>query len=103
MTDTAAVIRVTEVSDGAGGMTTTEATVATVACSLQTREAAVGRETPEAGRVVAVTVWVAYLPAGTDCEPADVLLVNGTRYEVVDSDKARSDGVVMAVNLRRVE
>lgn len=103
--DTAAVLRRTLVSDGAGGMTETEATIATVACSLQTQTVtgAIGREQQEAGRVVASTAWTAYLPFDTDCAPADLLLINGTRFEVVDEDGARSDDVVMAVNLRRVE
>jgi hypothetical protein len=104
MTDEATVLRIALVSDGAGGFTQIEAEVVTVACSLQTQSAlsVIGREQQEAGRVVASTAWTAYLPQGTDCLPADLLMVNGTRYEVVDSDDLRSDAVVMAVNLRRV-
>lgn len=103
--DTAQVIRITEVSDGAGGTTQTETVIATVSCSLQTQAVtgSIGRETQEGGRLVAATLWIAYLPFDTDCRPADLLLINGTRFEVVDSDGARSDDVTMAVNLRRVE
>jgi hypothetical protein len=105
MTDTATVIRLIEVPDGAGGTTITEQVVGGVACSLQTQSisAVIGREAPEAGRVVASTAWTAYLPHGTDVGPKDLLAVNGRRYEVVDSDAMRSDAVVTAVNLRRVE
>lgn len=105
LTDTAEVMRTTLVPNPDGGQTETEALIATVACRLQAQSSssAIGAERPEGGRVVAVTLWEAFLPAGTDVRPADVLLVNGVRYEVVDADAARTDSAVVAVSLRRVD
>jgi hypothetical protein len=34
--------------------------------------------------------------------PADVLMVNGVRYEVTDSDGSKTDAAVIAVSLRRI-
>lgn len=108
--DTATVWRKTLTADGGGGFNTTEAAVATVACRLDALaiSARLGQETQQAGRVVATTVYQAYLPAGTDCGPADQLEVfargvtSQGRFEIIDDDSARSDGAVLAVNLRQV-
>jgi hypothetical protein len=104
MTDTAAILRRTSAPNLEGGQTETEATVATVICRLQAQSATstIGQERPEGGRVVAVTLWRALLPAGTDVRPADVLLINGTRYEVTDSNAVSTDNTVVVVTLRRV-
>lgn len=103
-TDTAEIMRTTLVTNAAGGQTETETVVATVPCRLQEQRAAsvIGQERAEGGRVVAVTEWRAFLPAGTDVRPADRLLVNGTRYEVIDASGAATDTIAVAVSLRRV-
>lgn len=109
--DTATVWRKTWMPDGGGGQTQTgEAPVVTVACRLDALaiSARLGQETQQAGRVTATTVYQAFLPAGTDCGPADQLEVfergvtSKGRLEVIDADSSRSDAAVMAVNLRQV-
>lgn len=104
LTDTADVRHVTLVPNADGGMTQTEASTGTVACRLeaQTSSSSIGQERPEGGRVVAVTLWTCYLPAGTAVNPADVLVINSERFEIVDADEARTDSSVVAVSLRRV-
>jgi hypothetical protein len=104
MNDTAQVVRTTTAANAEGGQTETTATVATVACRLaaQSSSSAIGAERSEGGRVVAVTLWTCYLPVGTDVRPADVLMVNGVRYEVTDSDGSKTDAAVIAVSLRRI-
>jgi len=104
LTDTSELMRTTTVANAEGGQTETEALVATVACRLeaQSSSSAIGAERAEGGRVVAVTLWTCYLPAGTDVRPQDALVVNGVRYEVVDDSGAATDTAIIAVSLRRV-
>lgn len=83
MADTAQIVRPTLVSDEMGGQVESEATVATVACSVGLMQAtpveAVWAEQIRTRALYAIT-----LPLGTVVEPGDRLVVNGTmRYEVV--------------------
>ena len=105
LTDTAEIRRTTTTANAEGGQTETEAVVATVPCRLeaQSSSSAIGSERAEGGRVVAVTLWTCYLPAGTDVRPQDALMVNGVRYEVTDDSGAATDSAVVAVSLRRVD
>lgn len=59
-------------------------------------------ETPQGGSLVAVTIWNAYFPAGTDIKPDDTLTINGSGYEVSDQTGARTDAPFVEVLLRRV-
>jgi hypothetical protein len=109
--DTAAILRETLVDDGAGGRTAVEATVATVRCMIDTLpvSARLGQEMTQGGRLTAVTVYQAFLPAGTDCTAKDRLQAldrNGAAkgtFEVIDTDLLRSNAAVLAVNVRLVE
>ena len=103
--DTAKVRRVTRTSDGSGGFTEVEATVATVACRLEPISS--GPESDQGGRVAALTAWVAHLPYDADVRPADTLWittdqVTDEEYEVVEDTHAQSDSVVQVVTLRRI-
>lgn len=100
LTATARVRRNTESSDGAGGMSASWATVATLACRLwtttQATEAVVG------GQVQAVLAWHAMVPAGSDVRIGDRLQVDSVEYEVTDTDTGRTDALALVVQLRRL-
>ncbi len=79
--DTAAIRRLTRTSDGAGGFTSSEATVATVAARIT---ATLGStERPIAERLGLAEAAVVTLPYGTDVELADRVLINGATWDVV--------------------
>lgn len=101
MPDSCSIERETLVPDGTGGTTATTTILGPFACRL-TEDTAAPMERQEGGRIVAAMLWTAYLPAGTDVRPTDVLLIKGGRYEVADQDGARSQGAMVAVTLRRV-
>lgn len=77
--DTAVVKRDTLTSDGAGGYTTSEATVATVACRVAPSG---GREAVIAGRLDAVATWTLTLPALTDVTAKDRIVVGTRTFEI---------------------
>jgi hypothetical protein len=103
MTGTAQVIRTVETPDTTGGQTAVETVVATYPCRLTTLSATTlsATERPEGGRAAAVTIWRCFLPAGAVLSPTDIVQIDGVRYEVTDDDRARTDGVMVTVNLRR--
>jgi len=79
--DTAAIRRVTRTSDGAGGFTSAETTIATVACRLASPSSATERALAERlGQAETLTLT---LPYGTDVVLADRVLVNGTTWDIV--------------------
>jgi len=77
--DTAVVKRDTLTPDGAGGWTTSEATVATVAGRVSPSG---GRESVVAGKLDAVTTWTITLPALTDVTAKDRIVVGSRTFEV---------------------
>lgn len=80
--DTYDLLRVTRVSDGRGGWTTTETTVETGRCQILVSQAQ-GRE-GLSGDVVQSTIrQSAELPLTTIAKPDDVLSVNGRRYQII--------------------
>lgn len=93
--DTAQVQRRTLAPDGAGGHTESWSTVATVAC----RVAPSGQSPQEqviAERLTATSIWTITLPAETDIQPADRLLVDARTFEVVGV-LARSEEIARRV------
>lgn len=101
LTDSATLQRPTETQDPEGNVIVTTATLGPYPCRLESRTT-VPLERPEGGQLVAVTLWSAHLPHGTDVRPADVMVVNGDRYEVSDDTDARTEAVDTLVTLRRV-
>lgn len=101
LTDTAAVLRTTSVTNAEGGQTETEAVVATLPCNLQA-DRTVPQERVEGGRVVAVNLWTCYFEAGVEILPTDVLLIDGIRYQAVDDDRARSNSATVRMSLRQI-
>lgn len=100
--DSAVIRRPARTTDGAGGYTTADADVATVAV----RVAPWGQTPMEsviAERFQAESLFRLSLPAETDVQPGDRLLVNGTMtYEVVDRLAPRGYEVVRNVAGKRV-
>lgn len=99
--DTAVVSRPSRVSDGEGGSTVSYSTVATVACRISplgnaAQETVIG----EAARAIAQ--YVINLPAETDVESDDRLIVGSRTFEVVETVK-RSYEVIRRVICREVE
>lgn len=93
--DTAQVQRRTLTPDGAGGHAESWNTVATVAC----RVAPSGWSPQEqviAERLTATSIWTITLPALTDVQPADRLLVGARTFEVVGV-LARSEEIARRV------
>jgi head-tail adaptor len=81
--DTAQVKRKTLTPDGAGGYTEAWSTVATVACRVAPfdrypREQVVGE------RLMTMSLWTVTLPALTDVQPADRLVVGTRTFEVME-------------------
>src|SRR5687768_8283222 len=86
MPDAFELRRDADVSDNAGGYTTTETTVASGDCRL--RAAGGGAETAIAERLSWAVAYAVDLPYDLDVTPSDRLLVNGRTFEigaVVDS------------------
>lgn len=80
--DTAQVQRKTLTPDGAGGFTESWATVATVACRISPS----GRSPEEraiADRLTATSAWTLTVPALTDIQPSDRIIVGNRTFEVV--------------------
>lgn len=101
MSDSASVVRHGHTTDADGNDVVTTTTLGPYPCRLEARRN-VPFETPQGGALVAVTVWNAYLPAGTDVRPEDTVTVNGANYEVSDQTGARTDAAYTEVLLRRV-
>ena len=102
MPDSASVVRRTHTQDADGNDVVTVATLGPYPCRLE----AVVRlplEQAQGGQMVAVTLWHAYLPFGTDVRPDDTLLINGRIYEVTDQTGERTDAVNTLVVLKRVK
>ncbi len=93
--DTAQIRRRTLTPDGAGGHTESWSTVTTVAC----RVAPLGRSPDErviAERLTATSAWTITLPALTDVQPADQIVV-GTRVFGVAGALVRSEEITRRV------
>lgn len=102
MPETATVIRTEMVDDGMGGETEGDPeTVGEFPCRLE--QSVVPREASEGERPVAVTLWRAYLPWGTDVREEDQLTIAGDTYEVAGTNAGATDAVEMLVQLRKVE
>lgn len=101
MTDSATLIRATFAPDGSGGTTRTLSTLGPYPCRLRSIRT-VPTESAEAGRIVAVSVWIGYLPVDVVVLPSDQLQVNGMTFEVTDDGRGPTDAVYQAVNLREV-
>lgn len=81
LTRSCQIQRPTATSDGAGGQTTTTATVATVPCAYRQRDLSVG-ERELAGRLGVGTLLTLTVPWGTDLRNVDRVLVDGRTFEV---------------------
>ncbi len=79
--DTAAITRRTDARDAGGGVTTTWATVATVACRLQPQKRP-GIEAILAARTTSVMVSEILFPAGTDVAVRDRIVIGSVTWEV---------------------
>lgn len=101
MTDSAVVHRKSRTQDADGNEDETETDLGPYPCRLEARRQT-PLETPQGGALVAVTVWNAYLPYGTDVRPDDTLTLNGATYEVSDQTTARTDAPFTEVLLRRL-
>jgi len=82
--DSAVVKRVTPTSDGHGGWTDAETTIATVACKVAALGATRPSESAYADRLQGEAGVEITLPAGTDVRANDRIVVNATTtYDVV--------------------
>ena len=81
LTTSAQIQRVVRTSDGAGGVTETWSTIATVNCNaspLSKQET----EIPELGRLEGQSQWLVTLPPYTDVTVLDRIVTQGLTYEV---------------------
>ena len=78
--DTATITRPTRVSDGAGGFTTTPATVATAACRAARSRP---REILGGEREVTLADWTLTFPYGTDVQAGDTVTSSGRTFQVI--------------------
>lgn len=86
--DTAAVRRMTVISDGAGGEAVTEATVAIVPCRLAPGGG--GQEGVVGERMAAAASWSITFPADTDVTPRDRVVIGSRTFEVQAGVGART-------------
>lgn len=93
--DTAQVQRRTLTPDGAGGHAESWNTVAIVACRIAPSGQSL-QEQVIAERLTATSIWTITLPAETDVQPADRLLVDARTFEVVGV-LARSEEIARRV------
>ena len=96
------VSRSTPSSDGQGGTTQSWSTVATVAARISPeRRAPYEREVEGAARLE--KRWVITLPALTDVEPEDRLLINTRSFNVVGHDGGRTFEICVRCRCLEVE
>lgn len=98
--DTATIRRNNPTSDGQGGQRDSWADAGTAACRLLPANPG---EPLEGGRIVAVTDWVALLPHGTSVTAKDRLRVGGVDYEILGTDSASSEPVMLELRVRRLD
>jgi len=79
---TGVIKRKSLVSDGAGGFTSSETTVATVACRVAP-QATLGGEQVVAGKLTSQAAWLVTLPQGTAIKEMDWIVVGSETYDVV--------------------
>lgn len=101
MTDSAFVVRQTHTTDPDGNDVVTETNRGPYPVRLEA-SIRLPMERPQGGELVAISVWRAHLPHGTDVGPADRLLVNGASYEVTEQTDARTDAVDALAIVKRV-
>lgn len=82
MPDSAQIRRSTSTPDGLGGSTSTPATVATVACSVEP-SGNTSEERAIAERIQATVLWTITVPVGTSVQADDDILIAGKTYHVV--------------------
>jgi len=83
LTASCAIVRDTEVSDGAGGQTPTPVTVATVACRISLTGGQMPAERELAARLQVAAPYTVRVPAGTDVRETDRIVSDGRTYQVV--------------------
>ena len=106
LSDTAALIRITEQDDGAGGFSRVESAPVTYPFRMQTTVpmtgARSGGEQTQADRIAVLSERVGFLPFGTVVQTTDILIHTGRRWEVIALVDDRSEGVLVGVLLKRV-
>lgn len=102
MTDAATLQRHTETTDADGNIITVTTTLGPYPCRLEA-SIRLPMERAQGGEMVAVSVWKAHLPHGVDVQPADVMQIKGTPYEVTDDTDDRTDAVDTLVLLKQVK
>lgn len=90
LVDQATITRPVRVSDGLGGMTTSWATITTVACHLAPERTQGEIENEDHARVTSAQKWMVTMPAGTDARMADRLTINARTFEVGSVDAPRT-------------
>ena len=101
LTDTAVIQQPVEVIGPGGDPETTWTTTATVACRVAAR-ASDPREVAVGGRITALMLWKIRLPWNTVVAPQYRIVANGSTFEVVDTDDAKSTKLQLVVNCRRL-
>lgn len=89
MPDTATILRNTPVS-GPGGFTGDYTAVGTTPCRLTASVLSGGNEFTAAGELVSTVAYTLTMPAGTDVQPRDRILCQGTTFEVIAVKAAAS-------------
>jgi hypothetical protein len=100
--DAATLERHSETQDPDGNVITVTKTLGPYPCRLEA-SIRLPMERAQGGELVAVSIWKAHLPHGTDVQPADIMRINGAPYEVTDHTDARTDSVDTLVLLKRVK
>lgn len=86
-----------------GGRTGTEATAATYAARVTTKQVT-PREAAEAGRPDAVGAFLILLPYDADVKPTDrIETADGLRFDVTGTDKGESDALLLTVFATKVQ
>lgn len=86
----AKVIRLTQVTDSAGGFIDSYATVGTYPCMFY-KQGITPFERENTVQVRAQSIWVFVFASGTDVRPPDRLECQGRRFEVVSSGTGSID------------
>lgn len=90
--DGCTILRPSFASDGYGGQTQTEPTVATTTCRLSPAGQARGRQELLAGTLADAAGWIINVPWGTDVQTRDVVNISGKGQFVVQQAVNRSWG-----------
>lgn len=99
MNDTFTIERKERVDDGSGNLIDQTTSLGPYPCRIVDMRVNRPIEFAQGQQITAVMVLEFVIPISIDVRPNDVLISKGVRFEVVDDNNDRTDGLVQLVNV----